>query len=161
MQKVHMHFKRGRLLAKALKQALDDIHWNKLRAVRWVYAKARAHGWSRASVYPYIHRMFSGISNTKTWQEDILQDLTNPARASRKKDISMTRAFFCMATSERLNALPTRVVRLVPGELAIHGKTHNVVADNFNPRPSKALLSPEPEVFRVATHALKTGDDKD
>jgi len=103
--------------------------------------------------------MFNGISNTKTSQEDILQEVTNPTRANRRKDMSMTRAFFTMATSERLDSLPTRVLKLQKGDLALLGKQHNVIVDNFNPRPAKALKK-ESLVFKIAATALKTGNDQ-
>ena len=135
------------------------IWWNKLPLVRLVIAKCRAHDWSRPCIYQFVWRLFSGPSNTKFSQEDVLQELSNSGRANRKKDIRMTRAMYVCSTSKRLAALPTKVLTLQPGDLARHCSPNKVKADEFTPRRLKSFNtdSGRSSVVYSAIQKIKSG----
>ena len=131
-------FKAHLLILEALKQAIDQLWWPRLPLIQLVLAKCNAVGWDTDTIvtflWPLVWRLFSGISTTKTTQEDILQELTNLRRQNRRKDISLTRTMFCAATSKRLSALPCAMLKCQKGDLLAHGKRFKVVVDDFLPR---------------------------
>ena len=122
---------------KAVKDALDDVSFQQLPLVRLLWSKARRSGWVRDDIYLFVYKLFSGLSQTKTSQEDILQELSNLARANRRKDISLPRAFFKISTSERLSGLPCQTLRLDQGDIQSFGKLARPMGDDFTPKPSK------------------------
>ncbi len=134
------------------------VWWNRLPLVRLVIAKCRAHGWTRNSIFQFVWRLFSGNSNTKASQEDIFQELTNTARASRKKDIRMTKTMYVCATSKRLDNLPCLPLKLKPGDIQRLGNA-NVKVDEFTPRRLKTFNtdSGRSHLISSAIGQLKSG----
>lgn len=139
--------------AKALREAIDQLWWPRLKAIRLLIAKCRASGWQKESIWAFTWRLFSGPSTTKTSQEDILQELTNAARANRRKDINLPRAMFVAAESKRLDGLPCARLRLGRGDLAAYGSAHQVTVQDFKPRKERAESSiPSTAVDQAIQH---------
>lgn len=132
-------------------------------------AKCKAVGWDRDAIvsflWPIMWRLFSGVSTTKASQEDILQELTNPARQNRRKDISLPRTMFCAATSKRLSAVPCKVLTCGKGDLMAYGKQFKVVVDDFLPRKySRPAEGSQSQVVAKAISYLRenpTSTDQD
>ena len=104
-------------------------------------AKCKALEWGTEilkELWPFVWRLFSGLSTTKTSQEDILQELTNLERANRRKDIALPRAAFHAAVSKRLRAVPCNVLKCEPGDILVFGGEHKINVDNFVPRKYNA-----------------------
>ncbi len=103
--------------------------------------------------------MFSGPGTTKATQEDILQELSNSGRASRKKDIRMTRAMYVSATSKRLKSMPVSALNIKPGDLALHANRDKVKTDEFTPRRLKTFNTDSGRscVVYSAIQKLKSG----
>lgn len=110
--------------------------------VRLLIAKCKALEWGRREIarelFPFVWRLFSGLSTTKTTQEDIFQELTNLDRSNRRKDVALPRAAFHAAISKRLRAVPCSVLKCERGDILVFGGEHKINVDNFVPRKYNA-----------------------
>ena len=129
--------------------------------MRLLFAKLRAHGWARSSVWQFVFKLFGhGLIHTKTTQEDVLQHLQNLTRASRNTDTRMTRTFYTEATAERLRATgDVAMLTLQPGCLRLHGDSHKITNDCFRARKTATSGQPVAEDVVVASTIaeLKSG----
>ena len=115
----------------ALMEVLDQIWFDRLLLVQLLWAKLRAHGWTRAPLYHFIWVYFSGIMHTKYVLEDALQHANHLVRSGRKQDIRPVRLAFQVATSPRLDeCCNVPVVSVEAGDLAQHGN-YDVLAEDF------------------------------
>ena len=116
----------------------------------------------RSAVWQFVYRMFGhGLLHTKTTQEDVLQELQHLDRTSRSGDTRMTRAFYSLASSKRLEATgEIKMLTLHKGILRQHWRTHDVRNDCFRARKVRKLEQDdqtEKTVVEKTVEVIKNG----
>ena len=119
----------------ALMEATGLLWFDRLVLVQLLWAKLWAHGFIKQPLLEFLSTLYSGILHTKYVLEDALQHANHLVRASRKKEIRMTRLAQQVASSPRLSeCCNVPPVTVLPGDLASLGQ-FDIVGDDFRIRP--------------------------
>ena len=140
-------------------ECLESVWFYRLRLVRLVWAKLRACRWTRSSIFKFCFQLAKALTNAKTTQEDILQELNHLERRSRRKDVDLCGMFFKITRSKRLDSCPIDMVQLQPGDMRAHGSAKAVLADDFFPKKSVQKDEYQSEVIERAIQALRGRED--